>query len=538
MSRVNVNFKGKQKRVSDEDGSRQSCTMRLILDKLREQPGVILCDEVGMGKTYVALGVIAQYLASYPRSRVLVLTPSSDLAEKWTQDLERFRNENVSRSVGDAMQPQHPPPRRLEELLGAKNKRRVWVLPLSVFFHSHQQSGQVAFRDIVYQLISRGANLALADRKVLWKRLDGRSGKAPRLRQCVDWNGWRIPSMRNAVRSILNDRGCLPFDPERISSLALKKLQDDIRWRLIKMRMRKFSLIVVDEAHHFKNPDTKRYRALEGVFEKSFRDMLFLTATPFQLGPDELENIMLLFRLSTERASSSIPKEAELLTSCARDYQGSVNRFEYAWRKLSDNEKQSVCDKSPLMSLGFMSFTEAYKDLQHKHNSLEQILSKWVIRNVKPRPYRKPHDDAVTLDPIDQMPFAFLHRLLYEYQRHKRTFSATQNISLSSSWEAFQASVVMNGKMPGSRPVSFYRRAMRLLVEGDDISHPKFKNLLEIARGAFAANEKVLVFTSRIETVRALQTKLNSVLEADIYDHICHRSLKVYHFRSNQSVPP
>ncbi|MBU4201392.1 MAG: DEAD/DEAH box helicase family protein [Verrucomicrobia bacterium] len=520
MSSITVNFKGTQKRVSDDDADRQASTMRLILDKLRTQPGVILCDEVGMGKTYVALGVIAQYLVSYPRSRVLVLTPSTDLAEKWTQDLERFRRENVHDHVGRVMRPQPDNTRNLDDLLGTKNKSRVWILPVSVFFHSHRHIERRSFRDTIYQLISRGANLCREERKALWRRLGGRARTAPRPRKNVYWNGWRIPSLRNVIHSLLEERGCHPFDPESVPDWKLRWLQDDIRWRLIKIRLRHFSLIVVDEAHHLRNPDTKRYRSLEGVFDQAFRDMLFLTATPFQLGPDELENIMVLFRLSTERAARDMAQEAKSVTTCAREYQDRVRSFERAWQQLSDTEKQAIYDKAKFASPGIKSFCEAYKLLQQMHEVMEQTLSKWVIRNVKERPYRISNEGPISLGRMDQLPFAILHRLLYEYQRQRRTFSATQNVSLTSSWAAFRASAVMNGRICGSRPVTFYRKAMRFLVDDDDAAHPKFLKLLNVVKAAFAANEKVLVFTSRIETVRSLQTRLNAVLEEEVYGQI------------------
>jgi hypothetical protein len=42
-------------KIATEDGARQQETARSILADLIHRPGVILADEVGMGKTYVAL---------------------------------------------------------------------------------------------------------------------------------------------------------------------------------------------------------------------------------------------------------------------------------------------------------------------------------------------------------------------------------------------------------------------------------------------------------------------------------------------------
>lgn len=147
MSRIKVDFRGREKRVLANDAKRQEATRRLILAKFAKLPGVILCDEVGMGKTYVALGVIAEYLCRYPRSRVLVLTPSSDLTEKWIQDLGRFSAENVSSQIARRMRLPQGRGWRLEDILGARDKSRLWILPIqSSSIHEVGAKGQSSAR--------------------------------------------------------------------------------------------------------------------------------------------------------------------------------------------------------------------------------------------------------------------------------------------------------------------------------------------------------------------------------------------------------
>ena len=46
-------------RISEPDARRQMKTAKVIIDRLKKQPGLILADEVGMGKTFVALAVAA-----------------------------------------------------------------------------------------------------------------------------------------------------------------------------------------------------------------------------------------------------------------------------------------------------------------------------------------------------------------------------------------------------------------------------------------------------------------------------------------------
>lgn len=79
-------------RVSGRDATRQATTVREILRRLAKQPGLVLADEVGMGKTFVALGVaIAAALSDKQRRPVVVMVPSS-LHEKWPRDFGVFRD--------------------------------------------------------------------------------------------------------------------------------------------------------------------------------------------------------------------------------------------------------------------------------------------------------------------------------------------------------------------------------------------------------------------------------------------------------------
>ena len=65
-------------RISEEDARRQENTARQILKRLSGQPGVILADEVGMGKTFVALAVaVSVALATKKRQPVVVMVPPS-----------------------------------------------------------------------------------------------------------------------------------------------------------------------------------------------------------------------------------------------------------------------------------------------------------------------------------------------------------------------------------------------------------------------------------------------------------------------------
>ncbi len=54
-----------------------------------------LADEVGMGKTYVALGALALFRHFNPRFRALVIAPKENLQRKWAKEIGNFVQHNV-----------------------------------------------------------------------------------------------------------------------------------------------------------------------------------------------------------------------------------------------------------------------------------------------------------------------------------------------------------------------------------------------------------------------------------------------------------
>ncbi len=77
------------RQVPEGDQRRQRAEVEEILRRFRKQPGVILADEVGMGKTFVALAVAYSVAIGSPRGPVIIMAPAN-LVEKWEQDLKTF----------------------------------------------------------------------------------------------------------------------------------------------------------------------------------------------------------------------------------------------------------------------------------------------------------------------------------------------------------------------------------------------------------------------------------------------------------------
>lgn len=88
-----------QDRIAPEDARRQELTAREILRRFVDQPGLVLADEVGMGKTFVALAVAASVTLSDTRRRPVVVMVPPSLKEKWPQDFGVFTEKCVPAHV-------------------------------------------------------------------------------------------------------------------------------------------------------------------------------------------------------------------------------------------------------------------------------------------------------------------------------------------------------------------------------------------------------------------------------------------------------
>jgi superfamily II DNA or RNA helicase len=63
----------------------------VAVHNLLQSKGVAyLADEVGMGKTYVALGALALFRHFNPDFRVLVIAPRGNIQTKWMKELRNF----------------------------------------------------------------------------------------------------------------------------------------------------------------------------------------------------------------------------------------------------------------------------------------------------------------------------------------------------------------------------------------------------------------------------------------------------------------
>jgi hypothetical protein len=345
----------KAEKISAQDGLRQQETARSILQDLQTKPGVILADEVGMGKTYVALAVVASVLLSTGGEAhpVVVMMPPG-LLGKWQREWEHFKGLccRDTAALNSMRSATVNTPTELFKLLDNHRRKRarlVWMT--TSCFHAGLYDGWLK---LAFVRIAR-SNSRLSDetKKRIYRwatemsRLKSQRQLTPDVIEHLmhlKVSQWHCYLIREGILAadaddpipahLLQNRHQLDWSdlarflredvPGRQGAVSTDRLTEArhdfnlccgeiYRSWLRKVRWRA-SLLVLDEAHHAKNDGTR----LAGLFRSEetidllaqdvelgggnrpllwdkFDRMLFLTATPFQLGHHELMRVIRSF---------------------------------------------------------------------------------------------------------------------------------------------------------------------------------------------------------------------------------------------------
>jgi superfamily II DNA or RNA helicase len=616
----------KNDRIGEADAVRQLRTIAEILRRLASQPGIVLADEVGMGKTFVALGVaVVAALADRGRRPVVVMVPSS-LHEKWPRDFAVFRDLAIKRPEEKALRAV-PVASALEffRLIDNASKNRPHII-----FLKH---GAFHVRNV-----DQWVRLALIKRAILGMHLGERRNALPRfaaglLRTRTSYNDpelfaklLRIPNgeWRNVINShcearpeyqladdpipgaiqrVLDSadtnvavlRECLRGLPARESAStddrvesARRAINDALRtmWpaTLAKARFRS-PLLILDEAHHLKNPATRLASlfvtadaeedagAIAGVLDGAFERMMFLTATPFQLGHHELLNVIgrfkgVAWKTLTEASKESFETELESLGLTLDTAQHRAAELDKRWLSLrQDDLTDSNGGSLPLdawwrdassnperqperVQVVMRAFEQARKAM----NEAEAPLRKWVIRHLRdgklpgtdtPRRTRlvgraialsADGDGGLPIADDALLPFLLAARaqavVVHEGEEGGR---ATFVEGLASSYEAFletrsgakpdedEEEVVKSATADQRINRYIQQLAAALPNEAAYAQHPKIAPLIDRVLDLWRQREKVVIFCHYRETGRALVRHLSAALERQLWRNAAER---------------
>ena len=591
-------------RISPADAVRQMRTAAEILRRLEGQPGVILADQVGMGKTFVALAVAVSVVESTGGDRPVVVDIPASVKEKWPREWEVF-SKFCLRNSGDIRAPQRSVNRGADflKLLDDPLERRNQIV-----FVTHEA--------LTSSLTDPFIKLAL----ISWALRHGNLEKQRRAFPRWAWSLLRYGHFRDekVVEGLLQCPPLLwkatferlagtelPDDPVPTSIVEALELVDvspliatletiplfssanlDERlagareglrsalnglWKaaLTKTHL-SFPLLIMDEAHHLKNPYTRLAQLFanpdnddegteRGVLGGVFERMLFLTATPFQLSHEEMIQIISRFhgiRWGEGVSHQAFEQSVESLQGRLDHTQASALRLDHAWGRLTAEDLGScrsveewLNPADGVVADGARGLVTCLKDLEASISVTEQELRPWVIRHVRAdRDQRRTVLPGCKILPGDQdthlglevghesvLPFLLAARAqalvaaagVGALQRVRAYFAE----GLASSFEAYRetrqrnvAAVVdevlqdSEGELPPD--TDWYLRHIDSLFQDDRAriweAHPKIQATVGRARDLWLRGEKVLVFCFYRATGRSLRRHISRAIEEEI----------------------
>jgi len=582
----------------EQDWARQRCTAKDILRRLQTIEGVILADQVGMGKTYVALAVVVSHILSTPElGRVVIFVPAA-VADKWVREWRKFSESLLDRGTG--IRCVNKPIRSGEEFFkklddGKQDREHILVVTHTALTATLKDTFiQLALLHYATRYVRNGADL----RARIAKWSDGLRGlirnaqftpqrvsellQTPPSKWHACWlrlTGEELPDnpvpegLESAARSLKLQELRTAIDSLPIRSSAdVQRLQRRLegprkalatatqatwKWLLSSTNV-DLPLLVVDEAHRLKNPSTQISKLFAertsgddaGAFRGMFRRMLFLTATPFELGHSEL--IQVLSRMSAVRPldpapASPLKDRLEALKKTLTQAQATALTLDVAWGRLVRDDLATFDSWGPTVSAPANISPCAREAWEHarfavrSRQEMNRALKPWVIRHE--RAHRRVYRTGATIVaggaskgglPISEdaaLPFLLAARaqsVALDDKRVRPHFA----YGIASSYEAFrrlgsgQPDEARDSDVPAedresdgpaaasSRPaadaVRWYRSEIDRTLGNANVlaAHPKVRATVEKAADLWLAGEKCLIFCWFIKTGEAVERAL------------------------------
>lgn len=450
-----------------------------------------LADEVGMGKTYVALAVMSVLRHLDPGARVVVIAPRENIQRKWIKERSNFVRHNW-KIVGD----------RVKSIQGAPAWEPVRCGSLLEFA---EDALLHADRDFFLRMTSFSLGLHDADR---------RSDLRGRIRKLVPW-----------------------ADGPPLSARSFEGFRDAFG-AAINAAIPEADLVIVDEAHNLKHGFGERVsirnrllglsyghpagRAFGGAwYGPRAKRLLLLSATPFEEDYEALQRQLDVFGFG----------DARLYDAAGRD----------------SRSVRDLCDPD----IDEAAKREIVARLMLRRVSGLQIAGALHTKNMYRREWRmggcSTHDEPMQIDdPKQRLVVALMQKKVAEILQDER-FGNSFQIGMLSSFESFLESLSRDQHLAKklrrsegdaadadgessafdgdqsereeerrgidtaaiARVADSYRKRF-----GASLPHPKLDTTADSLADTFETGEKAMIFVRRIRTVEELAAKLDRHCDA------------------------
>ena len=437
-----------------------------------ERPFAYLADDVGMGKTYQALGLAAMVWNEKPEARILFICPRQNLQLKWKQDFQGFFTNNYRRNeLGDGRvnsvllrQPLHQP--TIFENL------RSWARTLDL---PERIAPLIRHTSFMRPIFLTSDHLEKVDK--LWDYTAAQLQKS----------GLSIPQPPKNLTS--GDVSCkLNLVFANALNLKLTELAEGEPY---------FDLVIIDEAQCLRNPCNQTNQVLYSVLKGQVNRWLFMSATPTHAGLGDLPAILNRYPDCKDEVLN-----LELLDN-PRDLQKTLQNF------LVRRTRKYLRKNKPPEGKG--DYREHDKETWKVKDNEMGVLETLAVGLVQKG--------------LDKL-------LQREGNRYKIGFlssfeslqSSVEN-KKSREYEIDQASGVKDPDAPDANFINKFAEEFEKKFK-EQLPHPKVNSVVkQVAESAFGINsdtgaDKFLIFTRRVSTVKALQEKLTKLHEESIEERI------------------
>ncbi|MFO0792589.1 MAG: DEAD/DEAH box helicase [Candidatus Brocadiaceae bacterium] len=508
--------------ISPQDADRQKKTVNRLFELLEIEPGVILADEVGMGKTFVALATALTYIANTNRhKRILILTPSKELKDKWDRDIDTFRISCINDKSPLKKLAKDEGIDSIKDLLTKKDVP-ILTIPINRVAGLPKEDEYLCYLGAYF----RRRGFSAPKRKEMLGQIDKCDLRTFNNSMVMTPERWLDEKDAFLNYDAIKDINYSSFDNTIRKRCSEKEFKDACR-KIRNQIIPEFTFCIIDEAHNYKNPWVRGHKlfndedtpehTLKGKFEK----MLFLTATPFQLGHDELLNIFKMFK-AAKTCAKDFDNRINTLKGLLSDYSKVVNRFENAWLRFSKKSRNEIPEEAR-----FLEDCREYQDALAAKKSLEPELRKLIVRNVKLKDHRKTiygscmnHDKfdcGIDIPDKDKPLFFSLLRLENEIARVERTFIGITDSMATSAYSTLRESKLLGNsvKFQDNPMITKYRKMITELIHPNDETHPKINAVVNKVVERYLKGEKSLVFTFYIQTAVALKDAIKRCIDKE-----------------------
>jgi hypothetical protein len=478
-----LDFQGPNRSISEEAAEEQLRGAVAIHNILESKSVAYLADEVGMGKTYVALGAAALFRHFDPTFRLLIIAPRENIQLKWVKELRNFVRNNVR--FADL---------RVKALHGAPARPVVVCHNLVELVRETSLNPD---RDFLARLTSFSLPIG-GERKSLNRYREALATHVP----------WA------------ESRG---LDVDLREKDAVARFKDNFA-RAVCAALPPFDLVIVDEGHNLKHGfgagvatrnrvlalafghPTERARGFPGYGPRA-RRVLFLSATPIESDYAQLWNQLNVFGLAA--AAPELAPDSKLL----------------------DEEKRACAQQFLIRRVTSMTVGGAR-------------LTKNLYRREWRQGGVASHDDPLEVSAVDRdrqrLIVALVQKKVSEVLGHER-FKNSFQIGMLASFESFLETAKVKKPDDESEASNFddpdqtdnlderqgidvgavnslarsYQRTF-----GKAMPHPKMDALVDELARALPSGHKALVFVRRVASVKELQAKLEERYDEWIFQRL------------------